>query len=251
VIWRRVHRRARDLVLRRLFGRARQPIVLAIGREHLSYLEPVALDDLARAVLDVERAERSGAIVEAGCGLGGSAIVMAAAKARSRPLYVYDVFGMPPPPTAADGTDAHERAAIVAGGRAQGIHGTEYYGYRSDVLGEVAASFERHGLETTRDNVHLVRGLIQETLDLRQPVALAHIDCDRYESVRTCLERIVPHLVPGGRLVIDDYLAWSGCRLAVDEYFAPRRAGFRFVWKARLHVIRRQARDRSRRAADG
>jgi Macrocin-O-methyltransferase (TylF) len=243
VIWRRVYRRARDLALRRLFGRARQPIVQAVGRERLSYLEPVALDDLVRAVQELEEAERPGAIVEGGCGLGGSAIVIAATKARSRPFYVYDIFGMPPPPNAADGPDAHERSAIVMSGRAAGIRGTQYYGYRPDVLGEVAASFARHRINLARDNVHLVTGLIQQTLNIRQPVALAHLDCDRHDSVKTCLERIVPYLVPGGRLVIDDYLVWSGCRRAVDEYFASQRSAFRFVWKARLHVIRRQPRE--------
>jgi asparagine synthase (glutamine-hydrolysing) len=172
---------------------------------------------------------------------------MASAKARTRPLFVYDVFGMPPPPTEADGPDAHERAAVVASGRAEGIRGDGYYGYRSDVFGEVTESFGRHGIDLATENVHLVRGLLQQTLDLRQPIALAHIDCDRYDSVKTCLERIVPYLVPGGRLVIDDYLAWSGCRCAVDEYFEARRAGFRFIWKARLHVIRRQPLDRGSR----
>ena len=72
-----------------------------------------------------------------------------------------------------------------------------------------------------------------------EPLALAHVDCDWYDSVRTCLERIVPRLVPGGVLVIDDYYRWSGCRSAVDDYFAtqPRKA-FRFRRRARLQIVR-------------
>lgn len=125
-----------------------------------------------------------------------------------------------------------------ASGRAEGVRGARYYGYRRDLFGEVMASFERHGIDLSKRNVHLVRGLLQATLEPQEPIALAHIDCDRYESVKTCLERMVPYLVPGGRLVIDDYLVWSGCRRAVDEYFAGRRRNYRFLWHARLHIVR-------------
>lgn len=237
MIARRVHRRLRDAVLSHVLRRGRHPLMTAVHRECLSYLEPIALDDLFRAVQDVERHGREGVLIETGCGLGGSAIVMASAKARTRPLYVYDVFGMPPPPTKDDGRDAHARARIVAGGRAEGIRGTPYYGYRHDLVDEVSASFARLGVDIAERHVHLVRGLIQDTLQVDRPVALVHIDCDRYDSVRTSLERTVPLLVPGGRLVIDDYLVWSGCRRAVDEYFRGK-PGFRFTWKARLHVVR-------------
>jgi hypothetical protein len=74
-------------------------------------------------------------------------------------------------------------------------------------------------------------------MQLEEPVALAHLDGDWYESTRTCLTRIAPRLVPGGRIVLDDYDKWSGCRAAVDEYFAGRD-GFRFERRSRLHVIR-------------
>ena len=43
-----------------------------------------------------------GIFVEAGCALGGSTIVIAHAKEQERPLRVYDVFDMIPPPTAED-----------------------------------------------------------------------------------------------------------------------------------------------------
>jgi asparagine synthase (glutamine-hydrolysing) len=53
-----------------------------------------------------------------------------------------------------------------------------------------------------------------------------------------CLQRIVPRLIVGGTLVIDDYEAWSGCRKAVDEYFVDKTAEFTFVKKSRLNIIR-------------
>ena len=53
----------------------------------------------------------------------------------------------------------------------------------------------------------------------------------------TCLTRIAPLLASRGRIVLDDYFKWSGCRRAVDEYFADRE-GFRFEHRSRLHVVR-------------
>ena len=72
-----------------------------------------------------------------------------------------------------------------------------------------------------------------------EPAALAHIDADWYQSVMTCLERIEPHLSPGGVLVIDDYDHWSRCRKAVDEYFADKRDRYFFLRRSRLHIVRR------------
>ena len=56
-----------------------------------------------------------------------------------------------------------------------------------------------------------------------------------YASVHLCLERIVPHLIPGGILVIDDYYRWSGCRDAIDDYFRDK-TGFVFEKRSRLHI---------------
>ena len=85
-------------------------------------------------------------MIEAGTALGGSAIVMAAAKAPERPMKVYDVFGMIPAPGEQDGDDVHERYATIAAGDARGVGGETYYGYRDDLQGEVTASFARLGV---------------------------------------------------------------------------------------------------------
>lgn len=214
-------------------------VVRAVKVGGLTYLGEDALCDLHAAVLDVERRGLPGALVEAGCARGGSAIVMAAAKAPSRPFYVYDVFGMIPPPSAKDDADVHARYRVIAGGGAAGIGGRPYYGYEDDLLGQVAASFGQLGLPVAEHQVHLVPGLFEETLRLEESVALAHLDGDWYASVLTCLERLAPLLVPGGRLIIDDYDDWSGCRKAVDHYFRTIGDAFRFERQARLHVVRR------------
>jgi predicted O-methyltransferase YrrM len=214
-----------------------EDVIAAVRAEHLTYLKPAGLRDLAARTLELERSGTKGLVIEAGTARGGSAIVMAAAKAPERPMKVYDVFGMIPPPTEQDGPDVHERYAKITGGEARGPGGETYYGYRDDLLGEVTASFERHGVPVVERNVELIQGLFQDTITLDEPVALAHLDGDWYESTMTCLERIAPLLVPGGRIVLDDYYAWSGCRTAVDEYFADR-PGYRLEHGAKLHVVR-------------
>lgn len=203
----------------------------------LTYLHPRQLSSLASVVHEAEVAGRPGLLVEAGTARGGSAIVMAAAKSPERPLHVYDVFGMIPAPGEGDGDDVHGRYREIAEGRAHGPGGEEYYGYREDLLGEVTASFAAAGLPVEDHRVRLVPGLFADTIDLAEPVAVAHLDGDWYESTMTCLERLAPLLVPGGRIVLDDYHTWSGCRRAVDEYFADR-PGFRTEYREKVHVVR-------------
>jgi hypothetical protein len=205
--------------------------------EHLTYLKREHLRDLAAIVLEIEDRRLPGLVVEAGTARGGSAIVMAAAKSAERPMKVYDVFGMIPPPTERDGPDVHRRYEAIVGGEAKGVGGDTYYGYRDDLYAEVTDSFARLGVPVDEHNVELVQGLFEDTIDLDEPVAFAHLDGDWYESTMTCLTRIAPLIVPGGRIVLDDYYAWSGCRTAVDEYFSDR-AEFRLERKAKLHVIR-------------
>jgi Macrocin-O-methyltransferase (TylF) len=205
--------------------------------EHLTFLKPDHLRDLARVVLDIEDRRLPGLLVEAGTARGGSAIVIAAAKAPDRPMKVYDVFGMIPPPTEHDGADVHRRYEAIAGGQARGVGGETYYGYRDDLHGEVTDSFARLGVPAGERNVELIQGLFEDTIDLNEPVAFAHLDGDWYESTMTCLMRIAPLVVPGGRIVLDDYFQWSGCRTAVDEYFSGRDE-FRFERRSKLHVIR-------------
>jgi predicted O-methyltransferase YrrM len=205
--------------------------------EHLTYLKPERLRELARAVREIEENGVPGLVIEAGTARGGSAIVLAAAKARERPMKVYDVFGMIPPPGEHDGADVHERYAKIAAGDAKGVGGDTYYGYRDDLYDEVTESFSRLGVPLGPNNVELVRGLFEDTIELDGPVAFAHLDGDWYESTMTCLTRIAPLLSPGGRIVLDDYDKWSGCRAAVDEYFTGRDE-FRLEQGAKLHVVR-------------
>jgi predicted O-methyltransferase YrrM len=211
--------------------------ITGVRADNLTFLKPPALRDLAAVMTDIERNEIPGLVVETGTALGGSAIVIAAAKDPARPMKVYDVFGMIPEPGENDGDDVHERYRTITSGQAKGRAGETYYGYREDLYGEVTESFSRLGVPLEPHHVELIQGLFQDTVHLDEPVALAHLDGDWYDSTMVCLERIAPLVVPGGRIVLDDYEAWSGCRRAVDEYF-HERDGWRFEQHSRLHVVR-------------
>lgn len=206
-----------------------------------TFLDRGALVDLYDRVCAVELAQMPGILIEAGTARGGSALVMAAAKSSARPLYLYDTFGLIPPPSDGDGADAHARYDEIVEGKAQGVAGQGYYGYSADLLGSVQRLFAEGGIPVEANHVCLVQGLYEDTLRVNEPVALAHIDCDWYDSVLVCLERITPHLVEGGVLVIDDYDHWSGCRKAIDEFFADKRDQYRFERRSRLHVVKARA----------
>jgi hypothetical protein len=214
-------------------------IIDRVLAEQLTYLEREALVDLARAAQRVRDKGIEGAIVEAGCALGGSAIVLAAVKEPRRELLVYDVFGLIPPPSDRDDADVHARYEEITAGRATGIGGARYYGYNDDLYTRVRTTFDDFGLPPGDCNTRLIPGLFEDTLKPPSSVALAHIDCDWHDSVMVCMERLWPVMQPGGIIVLDDYHAWSGCRRAVDSFLGSlNRSEFRIVKRTRLHIVK-------------
>lgn len=218
---------------------ARLNIINIVKWKHLTYLENKALMDLMEAAAAAN--ELDGCMIETGCALGGSGICIAFEKENDKPLFIYDVFGMIPAPGDKDGEDVLERYDEIKQGKSQGIGGDLYYGYQENLMEKVKNNFcSTLCLKNLEEaNIKLIKGLFQDTLTAQQPVAFAHIDCDWYDSVMVCLERIVPSLVRGGILVIDDYDCWSGCRKAVDEYFKNKKEDFIFEKKSRLHIIKK------------
>jgi O-methyltransferase len=214
----KIIRKVNQLGSRPLPSKVREAIE-TVRSQNLTYLTEAKLNALATLCLKLDDRDIPGVIIETGCALGGSSIVMSAAKKQARKLWVYDVFSMIPPPSEQDGEDVQQRYEVIQSGQSEGIGGDTYYGYVDRLYEKVASNFQEFGYPIEENQVTLIRGLVQDTLHINEPVCLAHIDVDWYEPVLICLERIEPHLSVGGTLVIDDYLAWSGCQRAVDEYF--------------------------------
>lgn len=214
-------------------------IVRSINDDQITYLDGDALNDLHRRVTAIEaRPSTEGILIAAGCALSGSAVVMAAAKRKARPLYVYDVFRRSPYPESINMDNAPTRWSGSSGASAA-FESDDFDEYRENILEKVVQNFEQHGLHPSTNNVRFVKGLLEDTLRINAPVALAHIDGDDYENVMTCLERITPKLLPRGVLVFDSYDTHAGCRKAVDEYFADKASEYNFVRETRLQAIKR------------
>lgn len=220
-----------------IFNRRVYLVIKRVLKDKLTYLDISALIDLYKSTNKLKKG-RNGIIIEAGCALGGSALIIATSKEQTRPFYIYDVFEMIPPPSNQDGDDAHERYKTIASGISKGIGRDRYYGYEENLLDGVEKTFRDYGLPPDMNNVYLIKGIFEDSLFVNEPVALAHIDCDWYESVMICLQRIEPYLIKGGVLIIDDYYTWQGCRKAVDTYFANKKDEFKLFKKSRLYIVR-------------
>jgi len=212
--------------------------VLQVKAEQLTYLTARDLLNLYQVAREVEAAQVAGLFIEAGCALGGSAIALGKAKKTARKFRLYDAFGMIPAPSDKDDADVHARYEEIKSGKSKGIGGDTYYGYTENLQDVVAGNLTKHGLPPESNNIRLIKGYFEDTLYITEPVALAHIDCDWYASVMSCLLQIAPNLSPGGKLIFDDYYDWSGCRNAVDEYFSDK-TGYTFNQVGRkLHVTK-------------
>ena len=88
--------------------------------------------------------------------------------------------------------------------------------------------------------IALHEGLFEDTLHPPREVAFAHIDCDWYDPVKLCLQRIVPRLSPGAHLILDDYNDYGGCRRATDE-FLEDAPDLQIVSRAPNFVLRRRS----------
>jgi len=209
--------RPNNKILSELYAKDRG-LIYRIRSSNLTYLPDKKLKSLADTCRTIEERNLDGIFLEAGCALGGSAILICSLKRCDRPLFVYDVFGMIPPPTKEDTIDVHNRYREIVEGKSIGIGQDKYYGYEENLHEIVKSNFESFGIDCKKQLVSLIKGLVQDTMKIEGQVAFAHVDVDWYEPVKTCLERIFPNLVIGGSIILDDYHDWGGCRKATDEY---------------------------------
>ena len=215
--------------------------IFKIKKFRLTYLNLSKLINLSKWVKNIDRQQIPGGIVEAGCALGGSAILIALHKNKHRELNIYDTFAQIPPPSEMDEADAFERYQTIKNGKAKGIHNGRYYGYEEDLQAKVINNFHKFKLELEEHNIQLHKGLFEDVMMIEEPVAMAHIDSDWYDSIITSLKRIVPNLSYHGIILIDDYYDWKGAKKAVDDFFSDKMDHFQFIYGPQL-VIRKSSR---------
>ncbi len=161
--------------------------------------------------------ELPGAYVECGVFKGPSFLRFAMFRqlfesSDTRQMIAFDTFGRFPE-TAHD-ADQERRARFIASA------GDESIGV--DQLREVLSH------KGCAHNIELVAGDICETVprfaaahpELR--IALLHLDVDVLEPSQTVMAQLMPRVVPGGVVILDDYGIFPGATKAVDDYLADR-----------------------------
>jgi hypothetical protein len=77
------------------------------------------------------------------------------------------------------------------------------------------------------ERVHLLKGYFQNSLsELKdRRFCFVHLDCDLYDSYKTCLDFFYSRLVPSGIILFDEYNdpPWPGCNKAVDEFLDAKK----------------------------
>jgi O-methyltransferase len=157
-----------------------------------------------------------GDIVECGVSIGhGLLIFMLAASAQNqtRMFYGFDSFEGFPDNSQADRT--REGTFTVS----RGVYATP----PSVVLRTLRDG--RVPEELIQNNLVLRKGFFETTLpSFDRKIALLHLDCDLYESYKTCLNHLYHKVVPGGVIMFDEYEdeTFPGGKVAIDEFFANK-----------------------------
>ncbi|HMS56127.1 MAG TPA: TylF/MycF/NovP-related O-methyltransferase [Fimbriimonadaceae bacterium] len=188
---------------------------------------------LYQQVAFCEKASIPGCYVECGVWKGGCVGLMALCNLKygteRRHLHLFDSFeGIPEPDARVDGKEAVRFAQAVG----------------ADATGQLKPLPDQYGgigtVEVCRDllnnlgypasHVHIHKGWFQDTLPLDTPtlghIALLRLDGDWYASTKVCLEHLYDHVVSGGFVIADDYGAYEGCKLAVDEFLRDKSPAY-------------------------
>ena len=200
---------------------------------------PEAIVTLIRAVDRVIEHRIPGALVECGVYMGGNIEVMVRALQRhgvsDRDVYLYDTFaGMPKP---------EERDDEAPGG----VASASWEAHRTEQDGDKGSNWMKAGVELVRqrinplgypdEHLHFIKGMVEDTIPATMPeqIAILRLDTDFYASTKHELEHLYPRLSPGGVLIIDDYGAFPGSRMATDEYSAGHGLNW-FLHRVDAHV---------------
>lgn len=179
------------------------------------YLQTVGLVPYLAYMLDAV-ADVDGDVVECGVSIGHSLLIcmlLEHVTGRRRRFFGFDSFQGFPENTQEDMT--RWQAFTVAKG--------DYATPPSIVLRTLRDG--RVPEELIAENLFLVTGFFDVTLPTYSSrIALLHLDCDLYESYKTCLHYLYHKVVPGGIILFDEYEdeTFPGAKIAIDEFLADK-----------------------------
>jgi hypothetical protein len=178
--------------------------------------------DLIRAVRYVVENDIPGHFVETGVFQGGNEIIMIRTLqgmgVKDRYIWLYDTFDKFPRPEEID-YEYGVGPALVSWQQAN-------LGITVDIK-QIAYWLLETGYPP--EKMIYVKGLVEDTLPRQVPplIALLRLDTDFYRSIKHSLIHLYPLLVDKGVLILDDYGAFHGAKVATDEYFRETGTAFR------------------------
>jgi len=96
------------------------------------------------------------------------------------------------------------------------------------LTGEINGSLE--GVKQKMEKVHpnniiYKKGWYKDTFkdNIPEKISILHVDCDFYDSVKDTLERFYDNVVENGLIILDDFGAFQGCRLAFYEFCEEKK----------------------------
>jgi hypothetical protein len=207
---------------------------------HITLAMPESIVQLSRAVSYILQNNIPGALIECGVFAGGNAVVMLRtllnAGVTNRDVYLYDTYEGMPKPEEIDVEYSHGPALETWKKFKKGDDKSE------DSSGWVAYPLEGVksrilALPYPAERIRFVKGMVENTIPDIAPeqIALLRLDTDFYRSTKHELHHLFPRLSRGGILIIDDYGAFQGARVATDEYFKENNIAF-FLGRSDEHV---------------
>jgi len=179
----------------------------------------LALDSAIRYIVDNEV---PGDIVECGVWRGGTlqaAALLTQQLDHSRHIWGYDTFSETwESPSAND--------ALTSAPEVDLSQLTEFASESIDPLvSEEAVTRLLLATGVPEPQIHLVKGLVQETLAQEKPqqISLLRLDTDLYDSTRVELQELYDLVAPGGVIILDDYAKFTGPTKALHEFLNERR----------------------------
>jgi hypothetical protein len=124
----------------------------------------------------------------------------------SRKIYGFDVFGKFPKPK-----NKHDKSFLMRWEKSAG-DGIDFNELNDMLLDKKFSNFEL----TKGDVKKTIPNLIKQYPDFQ--ISLLHLDMDIYEPTKFTLNKLFPHIVKGGIILIDDYNTVYGATKATNEF---------------------------------
>ena len=187
-----------------------------VSESHLKFLEKI--------ISEVNKDNISGSIVECGVWKGGCCMWMLFCQKKynmNRKIYLYDTFdGMTKPDSEKDDT----KALNIYNQTLNKEYNRDYDKWHGENKWAYAPiDYVKNNINSIKyndDNIIYVKGDVCNTLNKTIPtkISLLRLDTDWYNSTKKELDILFPLVSINGYIIVDDYYAWKGSRVATDEF---------------------------------